>query len=173
MPATSATSFKYVNAAGIDAIASGLAVSAGAGSAGAIVALGASGKLDPTVMPAGQGSDSASILASEAIAAGSFVNVYNNAGTENVRNADNTAANAGKIANGFVLAAVASGASGTVYFNGLNTAVTGQTTGPVFLGATGAATAAAPTTSGNTLQSVGDAVSATAIHFQRGNPTIL
>ena len=72
-----------------------------------------------------------------------------------------------------MLTAIASGATGTVYFNGVNNAVTGQTPGPVFLGATGAATNTAPTTSGYTLQPIGDAVSATAIHFQRGTPTIL
>lgn len=173
MPLSSATSFKTTNAAGVDQLASGLQASAGAGSAGAILAANSSGKLDSTFVPAGFGSDSATILASEAIAAGAFVNVYNNAGVENVRNADQTAANAGKPANGFALTAIASGATGTINFNGLNTAVTGQTPGPVFLGATGAATSTVPTTSGYSLQSIGDAVSATSIHFQRGPVTIL
>ena len=173
MPLSSATTFKTTNAAGVDALASGLAVSAGTGSAGAILALAANGKLDPTVLPTGIGADTASIVASEALAAGAIVNVYNNAGTENVRNADNTAASAGKIATGFVLTAVTSGGTAIVYFNGVNTSVTGLTPGPVYLGAAGAITSVVPSTSGYTLQSIGDAYSATAVHFVRGAPTIL
>jgi hypothetical protein len=75
--------------------------------AGKIPALDGGGKFDSTMMPAGLGSDSKAVLASEAIAAGSLVDVYNNAGTLNVRKADATAS--GKEANGFCNAAIAQG----------------------------------------------------------------
>ena len=73
-----------------------------------------------------------------------------------------------------VLAAVASGASATVYFNGTNTAVTGATPGNVFLATTaGSFTSTAPSGAGNVVQYIGCAVSATAINFVRGIPVTL
>jgi len=81
---------------------------------------------------------------------------------------------AGKGADGFVLVAVGSGAAATVYFEGTNTAVTGQTPGAVFLSTTaGQAAAAAPTGAGNVVQRIGFAVSATAINFQSQPPITL
>jgi len=139
--------------------------------AGKIVQLDGSGRLDPTVMPTGIGADTAAISASEALAAGDFVNVFDSSGPK-VRKADATVA--GKEAHGFVLAAVAQGATATVYFEGTNTQVTGQTAGKVFLQTTaGKAGAAAPTASGNVVQKLGFAVSATAINFQSFDPITL
>lgn len=137
------------------------------------VKLDGSGKLDVTVMPTGIGADTASILASEALAAGDLVNIYNNAGTANIRKADASAS--GKEAHGFVLSAVSSGASGTVYFEGTNTQVTGLTPGVQFLSAStpGKSTTTAPSSSGNVVQIVGIATSATALNFQMELPIVL
>ncbi len=146
-------------------------VSAGAADAGKIPGLGADGRLDNSVMPTGIGADTAQITASEALAAGDFVNVWNSTGAK-VRKADATVA--GKEAHGFVLAAVSNAATATVYFEGTNTAVSRQTPGPVFLSTTaGQAAAAAPSASGNVVQRIGFAVSATAINFQSQTPVTL
>lgn len=147
-------------------------VSLGAADAGKIPALDASGKIDQSMMPTGLGADTAIINASEALAAGDFVNIWNSAGTPKVRKADATVA--GKEAHGFVLGAVINGSPATVYFEGTNTAVTGQTPGPVFLSATaGQATTAAPSASGNVVQRIGFATSATTINFQSLTPIVL
>lgn len=119
----------------------------------------------------GIGADTASITTSEALAAGDFVNIWNSTGAK-VRKADATTQ--GKEAHGFVLAAAASGAAATVYFEGPNTAVTGQTPGPVFLGTTaGAATSTPPSAAGNVVQRIGVATSATAINFEGSAPVVL
>lgn len=122
-------------------------------------------------MPVGIGADTAAITASEALAAGDWVNIWNSTGAK-VRKAD--AASAGKEAHGFVLAAVANGAAATVYFEGTNTQVTGQTAGNVFLSTTaGQGVAAAPTGSGQVVQRIGVAISATAVNFERSQPIVL
>lgn len=145
--------------------------SAGAGNAGNIPALDASGRLDSTMMPTGIGADTAIITASEALAAGDLVNVWNSTGAK-VRKADATSA--GKEAHGFVLAAVASGAAATVFFEGTNTQVTGLTPGRQYLSTTpGQATATAPSGSGNTVQIIGFATAATALNFQAMTPIVL
>lgn len=163
-----------VNASGVldPTIVNAKATSAGAGDAGKVVQLDASGKLDQTLFPAGLGADALAITTSEALSAGNFVNVWNDAGTAKVRKADATVA--GKEANGFVLSAYGSGVAATVYFEGTNTAVTGQTAGPVFLGTTaGGASAAAPTATGQVVQRIGFATSATSINFQMGTTITL
>lgn len=146
--------------------------SAGAGDAGKIPALDATGRLDNSMMPVGIGADTATITASEALAAGDLVNIWNSTGAK-VRKAD--ASVAGKEAHGFVLAAVLSAAAATVYFEGTDTQVTGQTPGPVFLSAStpGLATATAPSGTGQVVQRVGFATSATAINFQSQPPVVL
>ncbi|HYE75115.1 MAG TPA: hypothetical protein VEF04_17370 [Blastocatellia bacterium] len=146
--------------------------SAGAADDGKIVALDANGRIDNSMMPVGIGADTAIIAASEALAAGDFVNVHNSSGAK-VRKAD--ASTSGKDAHGFVLAAVSNGANATVYFEGTNNQVTGQTAGPVFLSAStpGAATSTAPSGSGQIVQRIGFAVSATAINFQSQAPIVL
>ena len=137
-----------------------------------LVMTGADGRLDISVLPVGVGADTAVIPASEALAAGDLVNIWNNSGTANVRKAD--ASTAGKEAHGFVLAAVASGASATVYFEGTNTQMTGLTPGRQYLSTTpGKTSATAPTGSGQVVQVVGFAVSATAMNFQSNSPIVL
>lgn len=144
-------------------------VSAGVANANQIVALGSNGLLDLSVMPVGIGPDTATITASENLAAGAIVNLWNNTGTTNARNADNTVA--GKEAWGFVLAAVTSGQNALVYFGGEITGLSGLTPASTyFLGTTGAATSTSPSTTGNISQSVGIAESATELAFFRGPP---
>lgn len=149
----------------------GIQTSAGAANAGDIVALDDSGRIDNSMMPVGIGADTAVIAASEALAAGDWVNVWNSTGAK-VRKADATTS--GKEAHGFVLAAVTSGANATVYFEGTNTQVTAQIPGPVFLQTTaGTGGATAPSASGNVVQRLGVAVSTTAVNFEGGVPVVL
>lgn len=149
----------------------GVQSSAGAANAGDFVALDDTGRLDNSVMPVGIGVDTKTIAASEALAAGDWVNVWNSTGAK-VRKADATTA--GKEAHGFVLAAVSSGADALVYFEGTNTQVSGQTPGPVYLQTTaGTGGATIPSASGNVVQNLGVAVSATEVNFERGTPVVL
>lgn len=150
----------------------GVQSSAGAGNAGDLVALDDTGRINNDMMPVGIGADTAAITASETLAAGDWVNVWNDASAAKVRKADATTA--GKEANGFVLAAVTSSNPATVYFEGTNTQVTGQTPGPVYLQTTaGAGGATIPSASGNVVQQIGVAVSATAVNFERSAPVTL
>lgn len=101
--------------------------SAGAADSGKIPALDAAGKLDASFLPTGIGANSVVAVASEAIGAGKFVNLYSNAGALGMRLADNSN---GREAWGYVTAAVASGASGTAYrLNTVNASLTGLTPG--------------------------------------------
>ena len=139
--------------------------SAGAGDIGKVVLLDASGRIDTTVLPTGIGADVQSITTSEALSAGDYVNIWNSAGFK-ARKAD--ASTVGKEAMGFVLTAVISGAQATVYFEGTNTAVTAQTPGRVYLDPVtpGKGVATAPTATGQVLQIVGFATTATSVNFQ-------
>ena len=164
---------KYLaNNAGMPTEVASVNSSAGAGDANKIVSLDAAGKLDVTMMPTGIGADTATVLASEALAAGDLVNIWNNTGTANVRKADASAV--GKEAHGFVLSAVSSAANATVYFEGNNTAVTGRTPGRQYLSTTpGSSTTTAPSAAGNVVQIVGFCSSATQLNFQSGQPIVL
>lgn len=145
----------------------GLQSSSGAGDAGELVALDDTGRINSNMMPVGIGADTASIDASEALAAGDFVNVWSDASAFKVRKADATTA--GKEAHGFVLDAASSGSPATVYFEGTNTQVSGMSPGPVFLTTTaGTGAAAAPSGSGNIVQRIGVATSATTVNFEAG-----
>jgi hypothetical protein len=148
--------------------------SSGAADDGKIVALDSSGRLDSSVLPVGVGADTATIVASEALAAGDFVNIHNVSGSPRVRKAD--ASTTGKEAHGFVLSAVSAGANATVYFEGQNTQVTGRTPGArQYLSATtpGAATETPPSGSGQVVQYLGVAVSATSISTEIEDGIIL
>ena len=150
----------------------GVQTSAGAANAGDLVSLDDTGRIHNSMMPVGIGTDTATVTASEALAAGDWVNIWNDAGTAKVRKADATTA--GKEVHGFVLSAVTSGNPATVYFEGTNTQVTGQTPGPVYLRTTaGAGGATIPSASGNVVQQIGVAVSATAVNFERNAPVVL
>jgi hypothetical protein len=140
---------------------------------GHIVALDPNGRLDTSVLPVGVGPDVAIIQTSENLAAGDFVNVWNSGGPR-VRKAD--AGTSGKEAHGFVLAAVTSGANATVYFEGMNNQVSGKTVGArQYLSATtpGVTTETPPSGSGQVVQLLGVATSATSISTEVEDGIIL
>ncbi|MBX9754640.1 MAG: hypothetical protein K2X80_07795 [Pseudomonadaceae bacterium] len=114
-------------------------VSVGVGDAGKIVGLGSDGRLDASVMPVGIGAQTTQAVASEALGAGKYVQYHNNAGVFSARLADNSN---GRQADGFVLAAVASAATATVYpLDGTNAQQAGLTIGSRYwLGTAGGVT---------------------------------
>lgn len=164
-----------LNASGFldQSITNAVTTSAGAGSSGQLTALDNTGRLDQSFMPVGVVPETASIVASEALADGDFVNVYNNAGVFNVRKADGSTT--GKEAHGFVLAAVLSAGTALVYFEGSNTHLTSLTAGDQYLSETtaGKSTATPPSGSGQVIQQLGVATSATAIKFAPFAPIVL
>lgn len=147
--------------------------SAGATDGGKLPKLDAAGKLALTMMPTGVFPDTQNVVASEAIPANSLVNLWNNAGTLNIRKADATTA--GKEANGFILAAVASGAAVDVYFDGTIPGLTGLSPGQTLFLSTiaGQPTGTAPSASGNIVQGVGKALSTTTMTFEPSDPITL
>jgi len=147
--------------------------SVGAGDSGKLVALDSAGRIDSSMMPVGIGADTGTVQASEALAAGDYVNIWSSGGSFRVRKAD--ANTPGKEAHGFVLQAVASGGIATVYFEGTNTQVTGQAPGVVYLDLTtpGRGTDTVPTGAGKVLQIVGYATSSTSVNFQATSPITL
>jgi hypothetical protein len=158
---------KYIrNLNGVLTEKQALVESVGSGSAGEIPALDPTGRFDQSLMPVGIGPDVAKIEADEALAAGDFINVFNDDGTAKVRKAD--ASTGGKQAHGYVLESATMGNLATVYFEGHNTSVTGATPGAVFLGTTaGAFQATAPTGSGQSVQRLGVAIAPDDINFER------
>jgi hypothetical protein len=106
--------------------------------------------------------------ASEALEAGNLINIWDDSGTTKARLAD---AGANKQADGYVLAAVDSGDPATVYSQGINDQLSGMTGGvEYYLSASvpGGVTDTAPTGSGNLVQRVGKAFSATELDFKKG-----
>lgn len=105
-----------------------ITTSAGATDGGKVIATDpTTGRLHPNLLPTGVAPVTKQALSSEALAAGNWVNMYNNAGVLNVRNADSSVQ--GKEANGFVLAAFGNGATVDVYETGTNNQLTGLTPG--------------------------------------------
>lgn len=149
------------------------AISASAGSADAnkIAMTDSSGRFSATLMPIGIGAATQSIPASEALAAGDFVNIFDNAGTANTRKADATN---NRPAHGFVLAAVANAATATVFLGSTNTARSGLTSGALyFLSTAGGVTTTAPSAAGNIIQEIGVAASPTSIQFDFDAPVTI
>ena len=146
--------------------------SAGAGDTGKLPALDGTGKLSLTFLPSGIGPDVSEVTASEALAAGDLVNLFDSTGAK-CRKAD--ASTAGKEAHGFVLAAVELAALATVYFEGTNDQVTGLTPGRLFLSAAnpGLCVSTAPSGAGNAVQRVGFATGVSSMNFQAQTPFIL
>ena len=135
--------------------------SAGAGDAGKIVALDGTGKLDTTLLPSGIGAATFAATAFEALTAGQFVNLFDDAGTISVRLAD---ASNGRKADGFVLANVLITATATVYYGDVDNQLTGLIKGgEYFLSGTtpGGVVTTAPMTSTHIVQRLGKARSAT------------
>lgn len=151
---------------GIPTAREALATSAGAVDAGKIAKLDSSGKLDPTFIPFGVGQETDTIIASEALAAGDIVNLWDNAGTINARKAVATAyATKG---DAYVLAAVAALGVATVYFEGTLTGLVGLTPGAVYyLSETaGGITSTPPSTIGSIVQKIGKAHGTTKLSFE-------
>lgn len=147
--------------------------SSGVADAGKIPALDSEGRISTSMMPVGIFPDTRSIVIGEALSANDLVNVYDDAGTPKVRKAD--AAN-GRRATGFVLTGGLVGATAVVYFEGSLSGGTSLTIGaPVFLSAStaGRFTSTAPSGSGQLVQEVGVAISATEISFEPQRPVVL
>lgn len=154
-----------------------IVTSTGAGDAGKLAELDSTGRLDSSVLPVGIGADTKILPATEALAAGDFVNIYDVSGTASARKADASAASAGKRAHGYVLAAVTSGQPATVYFEGANGQRTGLTAGLTYVLSNAAPggvlpLSGAPTTAGHILQVLGVATSATEINVEIANPIV-
>ncbi len=138
--------------------------STGASDASKIVRTDGTGRLDSSLLPVGIGADTLSIEASETLAAGDFVNIFDDSGTAKVRKADATNS---RDSNGFVLSGVTSGNNIDVYFEGTNTQLSGMTIGArQYLGATGSVTETPNTTSGQISQYLGKASSATQLNVE-------
>lgn len=154
---------------GLRTLVTAISSSAGVSDANKIIATDSSGRIDSTLMPTGIGPSTLSVVASEALVAGDFVNFHNNAGTLNMRKADSSN---GREAHGFVLASVSSSATGTAYRTGVNTGRTSLTPGTIYyLSTAGGVTTTAPTASGSIVQPLGVAESATAINFEYDQAT--
>ncbi len=154
----------------------GTTSSTGVAEAGKIIALDANGKIDSSMLPSGFGDDTKTFPASEDLAAGDFVNIFDDAGTTKIRKADPSSANQ-RVAHGFVKAIVLSGNNGTVYFEGMNDALSGLTPGAEYCldpSTPGVANLCSSITfaSGDIVQRVGNAVSATEINFEAAFPPI-
>lgn len=111
------------------------------------------------------GDRSVTMTASEALSAANFVNIHNSSGAK-IRKANAT--DDTKPVNGFVPAGIANGASGTMIAPGrVITGLSGLTPGSAYyLDTTGGAiTATPPSGSGNLVQEVGVALSATDLLF--------
>lgn len=146
----------------------------GAPDAAKLVRTASDGKLDPSLMPTGLGADVMTITASENLAAGDFVNIWNDTGTAKARKAD--ASSSGKEADGFVLDAVNSGQSASVYFEGRNTALSGLTIGARYYlsaAAAGTVTTTPPSGTSQVVQFIGRASSATSLAFEATDGVIL
>jgi hypothetical protein len=148
---------------GVRSLVTAIATSAGVADALKIVMTDSTGRLSSTLMPVGIGADTFTAAATEALAAGNFVNVYDDAGTTKVRKAD---ASNSRDANGFVLEAVSNAATATVYRLGTNNQLTSLTAGLTYYlsgSVAGGVTATAPTA--GIIQELGTASSATALSF--------
>jgi hypothetical protein len=141
-----------------------ITTSAGAGDASKIAQTDGTGRFDISLMPIGIGAEVASIVASENLSAGDYVNIFDSAGTIKVRRAD--ASSASKEAHGFVITSFTTGGTATVYYGNMNTGVTGLTIGLTYFlsGSTpGAITTTAPSTSGYIVQKIGRSISTTSL----------
>lgn len=147
--------------------------SAGAGDEGKLTALDATGRLDASFMPVGIVPEITLAVAFENLSAGDFVNLFLSGGVIKARKADATTT--GKEANGFVLAAFLTGAVATMYNQDSNNQRAGLTIGSTYFLDTvaGGVNLVAPTGSGNIVQKVGKATSATAILVKFSNTITL
>jgi hypothetical protein len=148
-----------------------IAQSVGVADANKIIATDSTGRIDSSLLPPGLGAATKVYLASEALVAGDFLNIWDDAGTLKVRKAD--ASNA-RDANGFTLTAVTSGNNATVILQGLNTALTGLNPASLyFLGNAGAVTTTPSITNNAIIQELGYATAVTELNFEYNSPIIV
>lgn len=153
----------------------GLVVSAGAGDAGKIVALGDDGKLDDSVMPTGIGANTISASAVEECVAGKFVNLHYASGSLKMRLADSSN---NRPAHGYVKTTVANAATGAVYrLNTVNSNLSALTAGSNYWLSTAGGVTATPldpeTDTGELCQYLGVASSTTEIITVEYEPVYL
>ena len=157
---------RYLN--GKPAEADALQTSTGVSDADKIVATGADGKLDVSLMPSSLTVQTKVAPASEDLAAGDLVNLWDDTGTVKARLAD---ASTSRMAHGYVKAGSLTGANATVYLEGVNDQLSGLTAGDVWLGESGAVTQTPPATvSGRISQLVGTGLAATEMDFEKEQP---
>lgn len=150
--------------------------STGVADGGKIVATDpTTGKLDMSLMPSGLGAETDTVVADvDGLTAGDMVNLYSNGGTMTARRADATAE--GKPAMGFVVADVNAANNAVVHrANQTVTGLTGLVVGNEYYLATtaGLITDTAPSANGNSVQSVGIAMSTTSLAFNPKEPITL
>lgn len=140
--------------------------SAGEDDSDKLVKLDAQGKINDNMLPPGVGEDDFEAEASEALAAGDFINLFDDAGTLKMRKAD---ASNGRRAHGFVVESVSSAATGTAFGGGyINDQLTGLTVGAVYYLSTTAGTVATtgPAGAANHIhQEVGFAITTSSLYF--------
>jgi hypothetical protein len=144
--------------------------STGVADAGKGIGLDPAGRLDSSMMPVGIVPDTYTSTAFEALVAGAKVYIRTDGQIANA-----SAAVGGNAADGFVLAASATGASATVYFEGRNTSKTGLTVAlTYFLSDTvaGGVMTTQPVGAGKIYQTVGKAISATSLNTEFSVPVL-
>jgi hypothetical protein len=145
--------------------------SAGVADAGKIIKLDANGKIDLTLLPSGIGDDAVEIITFEDVAAGDFVNIFDDGGVAKIRKADATN---GRDANGFVLESAVAPVPVKVFFEGTNSQLSGLTIGArYYLDAAGAVTNVPKTGSGELHQYLGKAFSATEITTEKDDCVVI
>jgi hypothetical protein len=167
---------KYLyNNSGVVTEKASIQSSAGAGDAGKIPALDSAGRLDSSMMPTGMGAETFILVAFENLAAGDFVNIFDDSGTIKVRKAD-ASGGVAKKADGYVLAAATTGNNATIYYGNLNNQKSGLTGGATYYlsGSTpGGVTTTAPSTAAYIVQKLGKAKSATELLTEIEDPIVL
>ena len=151
--------FRAFDTNGDEVELSALIASLGVGDALKIISTGADGRIDISFLPPGIGADTETLVCSEALSPGSWINIYDNGGVRTARMAsslDNT-----KPAMAFVKSAFAQSDNALVYLRGVNSQVPLGAFVPTdrgkkaFLAAAGGAQRTPPTGTGTLLQVLG------------------
>jgi len=142
----------------------GIDTSAGAGDASKLIKTRADGKIDPSLLAE---SEIQTKTAAETLAAGDMVHVKTDGQMEKANSTTNA-----KPATGYVIAGITALSTGELHGEGIVSGFTGLTVGaPVYLSTTGGeVTQTAPSASGNIVQKVGTAWSATEVKFEVAQP---
>lgn len=167
----SANQFLTMNTDGKKELRTAIAASTGAGDANKLFQTDSTGRIDPSFMPPGIGADTETIVVSEALTAGDFVNIYDATGrTARLADVDN-----GRVAHGFVLANVPNGQNATVYKAGTNTSVSGLTPGAEYFLTNGGDATVTPAIASpaQIIQSLGYASDAGELVFAFQSPTLI